>query len=113
MNASISLLLDEIGARDAKVFDYRDDVDETPFDVSCVQELVDRLFRGMLTDQALFGIGGDLQILLFDVDHDHSGIHVPYPRADHSCEDAGEVILLKQLAALQQRVFRILISVPV
>ena len=41
MNASISLLLDEIGARDAKVFDYRDDVDETPFDVSCVQELVD------------------------------------------------------------------------
>lgn len=40
MNASIALLLDGIGAQDARVFDYRGDVEGTPFDVSCVQELV-------------------------------------------------------------------------
>ena len=40
MNASISLLLSGIGALDAKVYDYRDEFDDTPFDVSCIQELV-------------------------------------------------------------------------
>ena len=40
MNASISLLLDGIGAQDAEVLDYRESFDETPFDVSCVQRLV-------------------------------------------------------------------------
>ena len=40
MDASISLLLDGIGTLDAKVYDYRESHDNTPFDVSCVQELV-------------------------------------------------------------------------
>ena len=40
MDVSISLLLDGIGAQDSKVYDYREVHENTPFDVSCVQELV-------------------------------------------------------------------------
>ena len=40
MNASISLLLDGIGAKNAEVFDYRESFEQAPFDISCVQRLI-------------------------------------------------------------------------